>query len=61
MEDFMTYIGGSTPLDQTFDFLSAPEAAAATDDIAEGLDTWMSPEDRNIVEYYKKYIKGGHH
>jgi hypothetical protein len=61
MDEFVSFISSKTALEETFEYLAAPEAIRATDDIMNGLDSWMSSEDRRIVDYYKTYVKGGGH
>ena len=60
MEEFIDFIGSKDALESAFDYMAAPEAIKASADVMDGLDTWMSSEDRNVVEYYKKYIKDSH-
>lgn len=60
MDDLMAFIGNQTAFDNTINYISFDESIAATDDVMKGLDSWMSSEDRNMVEYYKRYVKGSH-
>ena len=61
MDDLMTYITSRTAMEETIDYISHQDAIDSTADVIAGLDANMTSEDRNMVNYYKKYIKGGHH
>ena len=56
----MSYIGSGSAQEVTFTYMADPEATKVTQDIMDGLDAAMTSEDRNMVEYYKKYIKDSH-
>lgn len=57
----MLFISSPTALDEALDYISFQPAIDSTADVMAGLDSAMSSEDRNMIAYYKKYIKGGHH
>lgn len=61
LEELMLFISSPTALDEALDYISFDQAIEVTSDVMAGLDSAMSSEDRNMVAYYKKYIKGGHH
>lgn len=56
----MDFIGSGSAQEEAFTYMADPNAIAATADIMEGLDAAMTSEDRNMVEYYKKYVKDQH-
>ncbi len=61
LEELMLFISSPTALEETIDYISFDPAIETTSDIMAGLDAAIESEDRNMIAYYKKYIKGGHH
>lgn len=60
MEEFFEFAANGAAMDKTFDFMDNPEVMRVNDDLMAGLDAAMSSEDRNMVEYYKRYVKNKH-
>jgi hypothetical protein len=47
-------------MDDLTDFISYTEAEKINQDQMKGLDSWLSPTDENILQYYKKNVKNRH-
>jgi hypothetical protein len=54
IDNFINFLMSPEAIENVTDFIGAPEAATATDDIMNGLDTWMSDEDKKMIQYYKR-------
>lgn len=61
IDDALFFITNQQALDKALDFVSAPLLEANISDVEKGLDTWLNEEDKNIFNYYDKYLKNKHH
>lgn len=59
MEDMMVFLAGSAIFDQLADFVSYNAAMDINTDIAQGLDSWMGDEDRQMLARYQQKMKAG--
>merc|ERR1712039_844367 len=54
IEELLGFITAETLLDSTMDYVGHPDASENTDDYQKGLDSWMSDEDRKMVQYFQR-------
>lgn len=60
IEELLEFITTETLLDNTMDYVGHPDASENTDDYQKGLDSWMSDEDRKMVQYFQRRKNSGH-
>jgi hypothetical protein len=61
LDDLMTFLAGSKTFDDLADFLSYNTAMDINTDMQNGLDSWMSPVDKDMVNQYRIHVKNAHH
>lgn len=61
LDDLMTFLAGSQTFDDLADFLSYDTAMDINGDMQNGLDSWMSASDKDMINQYRIHIKNAKH
>jgi len=60
-DDMMTFLENGEMLNRTLTFIEVPEAIEQNLDMAKGLDSWMTENDRGLVDGYIRHKEHSHH
>lgn len=60
LENLLIFLAGSITYEQLGDFISYGVGMDINMDMQKGLDSWMSTEDRKMLQYYKDSLKAKH-
>jgi hypothetical protein len=61
MEELIAFLSGSETYTDLADFSSYKVSSNIALDQSNGLDSWMSDKDRNMLKYYRESDKNGGH
>lgn len=61
LDDVMAFLGGSKTFDDLADFLSYNSAMDMNTDMQNGLDSWMSDQDKGMLDQYRLHMKNAKH
>jgi len=61
MEELIAFLSGSETYSDLADFSSYEVSSKIALDQSNGLDSWMSDKDKNMLKYYKESLKHGGH
>ena len=60
MNDFLYFIANNEAINDLGDINAVPEFQKVSNDMINGLDSWIGEEDRKLLTYYHKYLKSSH-
>ena len=61
MDEMMAFLAGSKTFDDLADFLSYDGSMSVNTDALNGLDSWMSDQDKTMMSAYRAQAKGAKH